>query len=149
MINLGPSTPFVEIATFGLVIDCSVAVLLLRQRRSTWKQSTTRHKSVIILLLAAVTFVLWGSSTGHGGPHADGGMVGYTHGGMLHYVSAISYQPRAGGPWSHDFSVRPLALLGTIGLNAVAVIVALVGCRWTGGVVPNNAVNRSGEVRRI
>jgi hypothetical protein len=138
MFNLGPSAPFVGIATFGLVAASLVMVVLLfsRKRSSTWKNLSARHEIIVVLLLA-VTFVLWGTSTGHGKPHTDGGMIGYTHGGMLHYVSASSYQQRAGAPWAHDISLRPLALLSTIALNAAAVIVALLAIQWRSGGVPN------------
>ena len=151
MFNLGPSAPFVVVASLGAVAACLVVVgtMLSCRGKNKWKQINSRHNSVAVLLLMAITFVLWGSSTGRGGPHTDGGTIGYTYGGLLHYVSATSYQPQAGAAWSHQLSVRPLALLGTIGLNAAAVIVAFVGCRWIARELPNQAVNRSGEVRRM
>jgi len=151
MMNLGPSAPFVGIATLGVVAACVVvvAVLMSCRERRLFKRINSRHKSIVVLLVAVITFVLWGTSTGHGGPHSDGGMVGYTQGGMLHYVSAISYQARAGAPWTHDCSVRPLALLGTIGLSAAAVIAAVVGTRWISGGMPNHPMHGSGEVERM
>lgn len=151
MFNLGPSTPFLGIAASGLVAVCvvTIPVLLSRQGRSSGKHFGSRHKNVVFFLLAAVTFTLWGSSTGHGGPHADGGTVAYTHGGMLRYVSATSYQPHAGASWSHELSVRPPALVGTIALNAVAVMVALFGSRWIAGRTPNKPMHAESPTARV
>jgi hypothetical protein len=151
MISLGPSAPFVGIATLGMVgAGLAVAIMLLScHGKNKWKQINSRYNSVVVLLLMATTFLLWGSSTGHGGPHSNGGMIGYTHGGLLHYVSAVSHQPRAGVPWSHDLSVRPLALLGTLALNAAAVIVAVFGGQWMSRRMPNNRLQRSGGGGRL
>ncbi len=135
MIILGPSAPFIGIAILGIVAGCLVVatVLISHRGKCIRRQINSGYKSVVVLLVAAMTFALWGSSTGHGGPHTDGGMIGYTYGGVLHYVTAISHQSSAGMPWSHDWSVEPLALLGTIGLNAVTVIAGLLGSWWIGG----------------
>lgn len=140
MNHFGPSAPFVGIATLGVVAACLIVVgaMLSCRGKSKWKQINSRHNSVVVLFLMAITLLLWGSSTGHGGPHSDGGMIGYTYGGLLHYVSAVSYQPRAGAQWSHDLSVRPLALLGTLALNAAAVIVAVLSRQWMARRMPNH-----------
>ncbi|HUF63747.1 MAG TPA: MgtC/SapB family protein [Verrucomicrobiales bacterium] len=139
MLNFGPSTPFIGIATAGLAATCLIVIMAVAAlaKRGKWRQLNCRQKSVVVILLSGASFLLWGSSAGQGGPKPGGGTVGYTHGGILHYVSVTSSQPHARAPWSHDLSVRPLPLLGTLALSAAALIGAVFGVPWRTGREPN------------
>ena len=131
VVDLGPSAPFVGVLIAGLVLASvvvSVTVLAIPPKREGQPPSLAR-KRLVWFLMWGVTFLLWGSSSGHGGPNPGGGTTGYTHGGILHYLTVTSHQPGVGSKWSHDFSLHVWPLVGTVALNAVALIVGAVAVR--------------------
>jgi len=131
VVDLGPSAPFVGVLIAGLALAsvvASVAVLALPPKREGQPPSRAR-KALVWFLMWGVTFLLWGSSSGHGGPIPGGGTTGYTHGGILHYLTVTSHQPGVGSEWSHDFSLHVWPLVGTVALSAAALIVGAVAVR--------------------
>jgi len=129
--DLGPSTPFVGVLIAGFALAsvvASVALLTLPPKRED-QPPTRARKTLVWCLVWGVTFLLWGSSSGHGGPIPGGGITGYTHSGILHYLTVTSHQPGVGSEWSHDFSLHVWPLVGTVALSAAALIVGAIAVR--------------------
>jgi hypothetical protein len=130
--DLGPSAPFVGILLVSFALASAlagVAVLALPKRDG--QQPSRARKTLVWLGVCGGVFLLWGSSSGHGGPLPGGGITGYTHGGILHYITVTSHQPGSGSAWSHDISLHTWPLVGTVALSAAALIGgALVVRRW-------------------
>ena len=119
MIGLGPASPLVVLLIGGLALAFLFATLTVRHliRRYKGQELGHNHKAVVWLGVAVVTFLLWGSSTGHGGPLPGGGMAGHTYAGILNYITITSQQPVSGMAWSHNLTVHFYPLLATICLT--------------------------------
>ncbi|MEM8532221.1 MAG: hypothetical protein AAGF95_15355 [Chloroflexota bacterium] len=119
MIGLGPASPLVILLISGLALACLFATLAVRHLMQQTEGQTIgqTHKVFVGLGVAVVTFLLWGSSTGHGGPLPAGGMTGNTYGGILNYITITSQQPVSGMAWSHNLTVHFYPLLATICLT--------------------------------
>ena len=129
--DLGPSAPFIGVLLVSFVLAsvvASVAVFALPSKREAQPPSSPR-KVLVWLLVCGVVFLLWGSASGHGGPREGGGITGYTHGGILYYLTVTSHQQDAGSGWSHDVSLHAWPLVGTVALSGAALIVGAVVVR--------------------
>jgi hypothetical protein len=147
ILDLGPSAPFVGVLIVGLALAsvvASVAVFVLPSKGEGQPHSRGR-KELVWILVWVVIFLLWGSSSGHGGPNPAGGITGYTHAGLFHYLTVSSHQPRVGSEWSHGFSPHIWPLVGTVALSAVALIVGAVATRkWRKAAKPKVAPDCGG-----
>lgn len=126
--DFGPSAPFISVLLVSFVLAnvvASIAVLALPPKLEGQPPSRAL-KAMVWLVVCGIVLLLWGSSSGHGGPRPGGGITGYTHGGILHYLTVTSHQQDVGSAWSHDVSLHALPLVGTVALSVAALIVGAV-----------------------
>ena len=132
MIGLGPASPLVVLLISGLALACLFATLAARHlmQRTEGQTLGQTHKAFVWLGVAVVTFLLWGSSTGHGGPLPAGGMTGNTYAGILNYMTITSQQPASGMAWSHNLTIHFYPLLATIFLTlAMWIVITRISSR--------------------
>jgi phosphatidylglycerophosphate synthase len=131
-----PAGPFlwVQLGALGLAtLFASVAALSVRSKGETLRPSRGR-RLLVWLAIWGITLFLWGSVGGRNhhtpnGELAKDGLTWWTDGGILGYLTVTSRQPGPGAEWSHELSIHPWPLTGTVALSLAVVVVAVLKAR--------------------
>jgi hypothetical protein len=130
-----PAGPFlwVQIGGLGLAtLFASVAALAVRSKGETLRPSRGR-RLLVWLAVWGITLFLWGSVGGQNHHTPDGqfadGLTWYIDGGILHYLTVTSHQLAVGAEWSHELSIHPWPLTGTVALSLAVVVVGVLIAR--------------------
>ena len=132
-----PNGPFLGVMIGGLALATIVASLAELWYASMCKglPPSPGRRSFVWLLVWFITLFLWGTvgSQNHHTPDgglARNGLTWWTNGGILGYLTVTSHQPAPGAEWSHELSIHPWALIGTVALSLAAVVVVVLIARW-------------------
>jgi hypothetical protein len=132
-----PMAAFVGVMIGGLALATIVASLAELWYASMCKglPPSPGRRSFVWLLVWFVTLILWGSVWGQNhhtpdGELANDGSTWWTDGGILGYLSVTSHQAAPGAEWSHELSIHPWPLIGTVALSLAVVVVAVLIAGW-------------------
>jgi hypothetical protein len=130
-----PKAPFLGVMIGGLALATILAsVAASFASKSEGLPPSLRRTSLVWFLVWFITLFLWGSVGGQNHHTPDGelarnGLTWWTNGGILGYLTVTSHQPAPGAEWSHELSINPWPLIGTVALSLVVVVVAVFMAR--------------------
>jgi hypothetical protein len=132
-----PNGPFLGVMIGGLALAAIVASLAEIWYASSCKglPPSPGRRTFVWLLVLFMTMFLWGTvgmqiTHTPDGELARNGLTWWTNGGILGYLTVTSHQPAPGAEWSHELSIHPWPLTGTVALSLASVVVAVLIARW-------------------